>query len=80
MPTEPAPGVRGAPLTVGDPVRQEWDIAVISPHFSAALVARDLGDSGPESRRRFEYLLTYKREKATAVAKSLMERFVSPRN
>ena len=80
MPTEPAPGVRGAPLTSGDPIRQEWDIAVISPHFSAALVARDLGDSGPESRRRFEYLLTYNRERATAVAKSLMERFVSPRN
>jgi EAL domain-containing protein (putative c-di-GMP-specific phosphodiesterase class I) len=78
MPNEPAAGVRGATLIVGDPILQEWDIAVISPHFSAALVARDLGDSGPESRRRFEYLLTYNRDKATAVAKALMERFVTP--
>jgi EAL domain-containing protein (putative c-di-GMP-specific phosphodiesterase class I) len=77
MPAEPAPGVRGAPLADGDPVLGEWDIAVISPHFTAALVARDLGDSGPESRRRFEYHLTYNRDKATAVAKSLMERFVT---
>lgn len=77
MPTTPAPGVRGAALADGDLVLNEWDIAVISPHFSAALVARDLGDDGPQSRRRFEYHLTYNRAKAAAVAKSLMERFIA---
>jgi EAL domain-containing protein (putative c-di-GMP-specific phosphodiesterase class I) len=77
MPTAPAPGVRGAALADGDLVIDEWDIAVTSPHFSAALVARDLGDHGPQSRRRFEYHLTYNRDKATAVAKSLLERFVA---
>lgn len=77
MPTDPAPGVRGAQLGPDDPIRKEWDIAVISPHFAAALVARDLGDTGPEERRRFDYVLTYDRDRVTAVAHALLERFIT---
>ncbi|MEH3078535.1 MAG: EAL domain-containing protein, partial [Quadrisphaera sp.] len=47
LPAEPMPGVRGAHLSPEDPVRGEWDVVVIAPHFSAALLARDLGDDGP---------------------------------
>ena len=42
---EPVPGLRGADLAGDDPVRGEWDVVVVSPHFNAALLARDLGDT-----------------------------------
>lgn len=74
MAGEPAVGVRGADLRVDDPVRGEWDIAVLSPHFAGALVARDLGDGGPDRQRRFDYLLTYDRDAVTDVAAALMGR------
>ncbi len=74
MPPEPVPGVRGADLQADDPVLGEWDIAVVGPHFAAALVARDLGDDGPDAGRTFDYVLTYDRELVLEVARSLMTR------
>jgi DICT domain-containing protein len=73
---EPLPGVRGAHLSPHDPVRGEWDIAVVGPHFAVALVARDLGDDGPEADRRFEYVLTHDRELVVGVACDLMSRML----
>lgn len=77
LPAEPAPGVRGAPIEPHDPLRGEWDIAVIGPHFAAALVARDLGDSGPDHLRRFGFALTFEREKVVDVVQSLLSRVVA---
>jgi DICT domain-containing protein len=77
MGTAPAPDVRGADLGPGDPLCQEWDIAVVSPHFAAAFVARDLGDRGPESERRFDFALTHERRLALSAARLLM-RHISP--
>ena len=74
MPAEPLPGVRGAVLTSGDPLRGEWDVAVLGPHFAATLVARDLGDAGPDRERRFEFVLSHDRELTISVAQSLMSR------
>jgi EAL domain-containing protein (putative c-di-GMP-specific phosphodiesterase class I) len=71
---EPAPGVRGAPLAGGDPLRREWNVLVVGPYFSAALVARDLGDSGADRHRRFEYVLTYERPLVLAAARALLGR------
>ena len=51
---EPPPGLRGAPLAADDPVADEWDVTVLSPHFSAALLARDLRSGGPDGEREFE--------------------------
>ncbi|MGY5883067.1 EAL domain-containing protein [Modestobacter lacusdianchii] len=76
--TEPLPGLRGADLTAGDPVRGEWDIVVLSPHFSAALLARDLGDDGPDMDRRFAFALTYQRDTVVRAAQALLSR-VAPR-
>ena len=75
----PVPGVRGGPIAPGDPLRDEWDVAVVSPHFAAALVARDLGDPGDgtaagEGHRRFDAVLTYDRDVAVDVARCLMSR------
>ncbi|MBF5082537.1 diguanylate cyclase domain-containing protein [Quadrisphaera sp. INWT6] len=74
LPAEPLPGVRGAHLPADDPVRGEWDVVVLAPHFSAALLARDLGDEGPDAHRRFEYALTYERGTVAAAGRSLLAR------
>ncbi|MBC3760792.1 EAL domain-containing protein [Quadrisphaera oryzae] len=74
LPAEPMPGVRGATLSADDPVRGEWDVVVIAPHFAAALLARDLGDDGPDPARRFEYALTYERSTVAAAGRALLAR------
>jgi EAL domain-containing protein (putative c-di-GMP-specific phosphodiesterase class I) len=79
LPEEPAPGVRGARLDPSDPVVGEWDVVVLTPHFSAALLARDLGDAGPDLERRFDYALTYRRDACVAAARALLAR-VSPQS
>ncbi|MCO7218368.1 diguanylate cyclase domain-containing protein [Klenkia sp. PcliD-1-E] len=78
LPAEPLPGVRGATLADTDQVRGEWDLAVLSPHFSAALLARDLGDEGPDMERMFEYAVTYDRTTVARAAHALVAR-VAPR-
>ncbi|MFQ1001282.1 diguanylate cyclase domain-containing protein [Modestobacter sp. SSW1-42] len=74
LPLEPVPGLRGAHLDPADPVRGEWDVVVLSPHFSAALLARDLGDGGPDAQRRYEYALTYERTTVEQAGVSLVAR------
>jgi diguanylate cyclase (GGDEF)-like protein len=75
---EPLPGIRGATLDPADPVRGEWDVTVLGPHFSAALLARDLGSTGPDLEREFEYALTYERTTVVQATRSLLSR-VAPR-
>ncbi|MFG1927952.1 EAL domain-containing protein [Cryptosporangium sp. NPDC048952] len=74
---EPAPGVRGAALGANDPLRDEWNVIVVGPHFAGALVARDLGDTGPDGERRFDYVLTYERSLVLKAARALL-RWVAP--
>jgi hypothetical protein len=69
---EPAPGVRGAHFGAGDVLRGEWNVLVVGPHQAAALVARDLGDTGPEPERRFAFATTYDRSLVVAAARSLL--------
>ncbi|SDM33317.1 PAS domain S-box-containing protein/diguanylate cyclase (GGDEF) domain-containing protein [Geodermatophilus siccatus] len=78
LPVEPLPGLRGAALDPADPVRGEWDVTVLGPHFAAALLARDLGDDGPDARRRFAYALTYDRDTVVRATAALLAR-VAPR-
>jgi PAS domain S-box-containing protein len=78
LPVEPLPGLRGADLPPGDPVRGEWDVVVLSPHFNAALLARDLDDDGPDLDRRFAFALTYERDTVVRAAAALLSR-VAPR-
>ncbi len=74
VPDPPAPGVRGSSLTNDDVLVGEWDIAVLGPHFAGALVARDLGDHGPDHDRRFEFVLTFDRDLVIDVAATLIAR------
>jgi hypothetical protein len=75
---EPAPGVRGASLEAGNALALEWNVIVVAPHFAAAFVGRDLGDSGADASRRFDFAVTYDRDLAVQAARSLM-REIAPR-
>jgi EAL domain-containing protein (putative c-di-GMP-specific phosphodiesterase class I)/DICT domain-containing protein len=72
MPAEPAPGVRGAALDANERLAGEWHTIVVGPHHAEALIARDLGDSGPDDERRFEYVHTLDRDLIVRTARSLM--------
>lgn len=72
--SEPAPRVRGADLEPDDPVREEWVVVVLSPHFSAVLAAKDLGDTGPDMARRFSYVLSHDPQLTVDCARSLLLR------
>jgi EAL domain-containing protein (putative c-di-GMP-specific phosphodiesterase class I) len=74
LPEQPAPGVRGVALDQADPLRGEWDVTVIGSHFALAFVARDLGDTGPDMRRRFDFAVTYERGLAIEAARAMMAR------
>jgi EAL domain-containing protein (putative c-di-GMP-specific phosphodiesterase class I) len=79
LPPEPVPGVRGADLDVDDALAGEWNVTVIAPHFAAAFVARDLGDTDcPDMERRFDFCLTYDRDLAVEAARGLLAR-IAPR-
>jgi DICT domain-containing protein len=72
---EPAPGVRGASLDADDPLKGEWNLVVIAPHFAAAFVARDLDDCHDnDMARRFDFCLTYDRDLAVEAARGLLAR------
>ena len=74
VPDSPVPGVSGASLHPDDPLTQEWSIAVVGPHFAGAVLAKDLGDVGPDAERRFDYVVTYDRELVLTAAAALLRR------
>jgi EAL domain-containing protein (putative c-di-GMP-specific phosphodiesterase class I) len=74
MPDCPAPGVRGATLAIQDPLATEWTVVVLGAHTSAALMARDLGDTGADGDRQFEFVVSYDRGLVTAAAHSMIGR------
>ncbi|MDO9356360.1 MAG: EAL domain-containing protein [Solirubrobacteraceae bacterium] len=74
--SEPAPGVRGGSYPVDSVLAKEWSVVVISPHFAAAMVAIDLGDTGTDMLRRFDFCLTYDRSLVAAAARSLMVQII----
>ena len=76
IPSTPAPGVRGAALHPGDPLRGEWDVVMVGPHFAAALVARDCGDDGPDADRRFDFVITHDRDLVVRAAQPLLDRLL----
>src|SRR3954467_7581263 len=56
----------------------EWSVVVLGPHFAAALVGRDLGDTGPDRERRFAFATVYDRALVIAAARTLVAR-IAPR-
>ena len=75
LPSVPVPGVpavRGTAIAGDDPLRGEWNVIVVGPHFAGALVARDLADTGPDAGRRFTYALTYDRDLVLDAARAML--------
>jgi EAL domain-containing protein (putative c-di-GMP-specific phosphodiesterase class I) len=71
----PGEGVRGANIDANDELFDEWGIAVVSPHFAAAFVARPHGDrSLPDVQRQFQFALTYNRENVVETARNMMSK------
>ena len=52
-PVSGVPALRGAAIAGDDPLRGEWNVVVVGPHFAGALVARDPADDGPDPDRQF---------------------------
>ncbi len=77
LPEQPVAGVRGVALDRADPLRGEWDVAVIAPHFAMAFVARELGDGGEDMERRFDFAVTYERDLAIGAARAMMSRLAA---
>jgi EAL domain-containing protein (putative c-di-GMP-specific phosphodiesterase class I) len=67
LPSRPVAGVQGVALSADDPLRDEWNVVAIGPHFVGALVARDLGDG-----KRYSYAVTHDRELVLETARSLL--------
>jgi EAL domain-containing protein (putative c-di-GMP-specific phosphodiesterase class I) len=77
MPPEPAPGVRGANIDANDELFDQWGIAVISPHFAAAFVARPVRGSDRNvaaAQREYDFALTYNREFVVETARNMMSK------
>jgi hypothetical protein len=69
----------GGVLKPGDPLLDEWDIAVVGPHFAGTLVARQLpGQETGDDDAQYSFVLSHDRRLAVAVATGLMSR-VTPR-
>ncbi len=73
---EPANQVRGASIGSDGPLVGEWDAIVVAPHFAGAFVARDLGDTGPDMDRRFDFFVTYDRSLVVSAAQALLRRVI----
>jgi EAL domain-containing protein (putative c-di-GMP-specific phosphodiesterase class I) len=74
MPAQPHERIRGASLPPGDPLEGEWHVLLVGPHFAAGLIARDVGDTGPDLDRRFDYVITHDRDLVITAASMLLER------
>ena len=74
MTSAPAPGVRGASLDRRDPLRNEWTIVVVGTHYAGALIAKDLGDTGPDLERRYLFAVTHDHEMVLTAARILLGR------
>lgn len=70
----PCPGVRGAALSPDDPLSKEWAVVVVGAHYTGALLARDLGDGGPDLDRRFRVAVTHAVETVLSAARCLLGR------
>ena len=74
LPAFPTLGYAAATSPTATRCCRSGTLAVIGPHFAASLAARDLGDTGPEDERRFDFVVSHNRDLATEAARSLMSR------
>ncbi|MBA2278238.1 MAG: hypothetical protein H0W06_10800 [Chloroflexia bacterium] len=64
-------------LDADDPLRGEWVVAVVGPHFAGAFAARDEGDHADDMERRFTFSVTYERDLVIEIGQSSWDAFKS---
>ncbi|WP_299568927.1 EAL domain-containing protein [uncultured Williamsia sp.] len=64
-----------AALDPDDPLADEWNVAVLAPHFSALLAARDRHDGADDLDRTFDFVQTYDRATVTRAIHAILDRF-----
>lgn len=70
----PISGVRMATMATGDRLRDEWNFAVVGPHFAALLTAK-IDQDAADSEVAVRYGLTYDRPIVLEAARALLQRF-----
>lgn len=73
------PGVRVAGLPEGDPARHDFDVAVMSPYYAGALVARPAGTAGNWDGDTWDAALTFSRKLVAGAANALLGRLPAER-
>lgn len=51
---------------------KEWNVIVVGPSYTGALVAHDLGDDGDTRYRRYDHIVTHDRDLVVEAARSLL--------
>ncbi|AZG46844.1 DICT sensory domain-containing protein [Gordonia insulae] len=67
--------VHRAPLRPDDDLVEEWNVAVLGPHFAALLSARDQHSGGDDLDRTFDFVQSYDRVTVTQAVHSILMRF-----
>ena len=67
--------VHRAPLHPDDELVNEWNVAVLGPHFAALLSARDLHSGASDLDRTFDFVQSYDRLTVTQAVHSILMRF-----
>ncbi len=77
--SEPTEGVRGVALTPEDPLALEWTLVVLGAHYSAAVIAQEVGPHFTDPRERsYRFMLTHDRDTVAAAGRSLLSRMTDP--
>ncbi|HYA68097.1 MAG TPA: EAL domain-containing protein [Acidimicrobiales bacterium] len=66
------PDIRVVPLEPNEPLSREWNVIVVGPNYTGALVARDLEEYGEDRHRRFDHIVTHDRDLVVEAARSLL--------
>ncbi|MGW5521972.1 DICT sensory domain-containing protein [Gordonia sp. NPDC003950] len=67
--------VHRAPLAPDDDLVEEWNVAVLGPHFAALLSARDQHCGSADLDRTFDFVQSYDRVTVTQAVHSILQRF-----
>jgi EAL domain-containing protein (putative c-di-GMP-specific phosphodiesterase class I) len=72
------PGVHAVDVKADETLCREWNVIVVGPHYTGALVARDMGERAQERHRRYQHIVTHDRELVMEAARSLLG-WIGPR-
>jgi len=66
------PAVHMVDLAPDNTLCHEWNVIVVGPNYTGALVARDLGETGEDRHRRYDHIVTHDRDLVVEAARSLL--------